>query len=391
MMWAREMSNEWSRTTRYLTLIAILSVLAIVIFLARELIGPIVIACLFAYILKPGVSFMEKHMKVSTRRAVLVVYLLFLVSILAMIISFVPLVTKQARNLSQELLIILPRLEEAITHPVRILGYDLSVEPLFNQLRESASQFIKPDRIFRVIQSATQNLIWVLVILVTTYYLLRDWEQLREWFIHLAPEPYQPDIRRLHVEIKTLWRSYLRGQLLLMIIIGFLTGLASAVVGLSNALLLGLLAGALDIIPSIGPIVAMAVAAMIAWFHGSILLSIPNAWFTVLVLAIFGFIQLIENVWIQPQIYGHHLRLHRGLVYIAIIGAFTLGSALLALIIIPLIGSALVIGGYLRRRILNLDPWPTVPSQQDPLTSSRPIPSMAEQQKQKLRGAPGDG
>jgi len=125
------------------------------------------------------------------------------------------------------------------------------------------------------------------MILVTTYYLLRDWEHLREWLIRPAPEAYQADLRRLHGEIKGVWRAYLRGQLLLMILVGILTGLGAAAVGLRGAVVLGLLAGALDLIPSLGPAAATATAAIIAWFEGSAHLPLTNAVFAVLVVALY--------------------------------------------------------------------------------------------------------
>jgi predicted PurR-regulated permease PerM len=102
--------------------------------------------------------------------------------------------------------------------------------------------------VFRFVRGATSNGVWVLVILVTTYYLLRDWERLREWLVRLAPEAYQPDVRRLHQEIKDIWQAYLRGQLLVMLLVGILTGLASAALGLPGAATLGPTATAVGVL-----------------------------------------------------------------------------------------------------------------------------------------------
>jgi predicted PurR-regulated permease PerM len=145
-----------------------------------------------------------------------------------------------------------------------------------------------------------------------------------------------------------------------MLLVGVLTGLGAAAVGLRRAAALGLLAGALDLIPSLGPMAATVTAAAIAWFEGSAHLRLSNAEVTVLVVVLYVAIQLLEEVWLRPRIMGQSLRLHPGLVFVAVVGALALGGALIALIIVPLLGSAGVVGRYLHRQILGLEPWPEI-------------------------------
>lgn len=83
-----------------------------------------------------------------------------------------------------------------------------------------------------MINTASTNLAWVLLILVTTFYLLQDWERLIAWIIHLTPQVTQPDLHRLYREITVVWGSYLRGQLLIMFLIGIFSGLGAAILGL---------------------------------------------------------------------------------------------------------------------------------------------------------------
>ena len=352
------MNEGWSKATRYLVLIIVLMGLVWLLFAVRALVGPLVIAALLAYILNPAVTLITSRTKLSHNLSASLVYLLFLVVLVTILVIFVPVVINQAKSLALELQGVRVQLEDALASPVTFLGFDLPLNELLVDLQAISSPLLKPERILRVLKATTTNLAWVLVILVTTYYLVRDWERLREWLIRLAPEAYQPDVRRLHGEIKGVWQAYLRGQLLLMLLVGVLTGLGSAVVGLPGAVALGLLAGALDLIPSLGPTVALVVAAVVAWFEGSAYLPLSNAWFTVVVVALYTLVQLVENVWLQPRIMERSLRLHPGLVFVAVVGALALAGALVALIIVPLIGSAVVVGRYVHRRVLALEPWP---------------------------------
>ena len=351
--------NEgWSRTTCYLVLIIVLTGLAWLLFAVRALIGPLVIAALLAYVLNPAVMLITTRTKLSHRLSVSLVYLLFLAVLVALLVIFVPVVINQAESLSLELQGIKVQLEDALASPITFLGFDLSLDELLVELQEISSPLIKPERVLRVLKGTTTNLAWILVILVTTYYFLRDWERLREWLIRLAPEAYQSDVRRLHKDIQGVWQAYLRDQLLLMLVVGVLTGLGSAAVGLPGAVALGLLAGTLDLVPSLGPTVALVIAVVIAWFEGSVYLPLSNAWFTVVVIALYNLVQLVENVWLYPRIMERSLRLHRGLVFVAVVSALTLAGALVALIIVPLIGSVVVMGRYLRCRVLGSKPWP---------------------------------
>jgi diguanylate cyclase (GGDEF)-like protein len=95
----------------------------------------------------------------------------------------------------------------------------------------------------------------------------------------------------------------------------------------------------------------------VAWTQGSTYLDISNLAVTLIVVAIFQAIQLIEGFWLTPRIMGHRLNLHPGLVLIAIVGTlFTLG-ALIALIIVPLLGSLDLLFRYARRKRAGIDPW----------------------------------
>jgi len=203
----------------------------------------------------------------------------------------------------------------------------------------------------------TTNLLWVLLILVTTYYLLRDGPRISTWFVRLAPERLQSDIERLFFETDYVWSAYLRGQLTLSLIIGVMTAIVTAAVGLPGALVLGLLAGIFDVIPSLGPTVAGAISVVVALFLGSTYLPLSNFVFGLIVLAVFIVIQQIENIWLRPQIMGHSLSIHPAIVFVSVLGALAVVGVLGALVIIPVVATLSLVGRYFHRRLLGKDPW----------------------------------
>ena len=350
--------HSWSRTSRYFLLTLVLAILVWFIVAARALIGPLVISALLAYVLNPAVVFFNKKAKLPRKWVVLFVYLVSLAIIITLAVVFAPIIPDQVASLITELQKILIQIEEPLSQPIAFFGFQLTFDNLLANPEVLSADFIRPDLILEIARSASENLAWLLVILVTTYYIMQDWPRLRNWLLNLSPSFISDDVRRLYDEISTIWQKYLVGQLRLMIIIGLVTGLASAAVGLPGAVAFGFLAGLLDIILTVGPTIAMIIAGLVAYFAGSTFLPLSNTWFMILVAAIFLAIKLFEDVWLRPRIMGHTLKMHPAVVFIAIMGALAMAGILVALIIIPVVASVGIIGHYLYCRILEIEPWP---------------------------------
>ena len=183
---------------------------------------------------------------------------------------------------------------------------------------------------------------------------------MREWLISLGPDAYQSDFPRVYDEVRTVWQRYLRGQLRLSLMIGLLTALILAGVGMPGAIVFGILAAIFDVIMTVGPVIVAAAAALVALLAGSTYLPISNLWFMLLVIGIFALIQAVENVWLRPRIMGSSMNLHPGLVFVAIIGALSLAGIFAALIVVPMLGSTAVIAHYIHAKIMDIPPWPDV-------------------------------
>lgn len=351
----------WSRTTRYMVLVLVLAFFIWLMVAARPLLGPLVISALLAYILNPSVVRLSTHIRIRRSIAVTIIYVLGLLLISGLLSLLIPYLIGQGQILTEELILVGSEIQRRMTaqETLMVWGIRLPLTDLVNWLQSPSASFLGVDRVFDVLQSMSQNLAWVLVILVTTYYLLLDWHRLREWLFGLAPPLAQEDVRRLYARVATIWWAYLRGQIALMFVIGLLNSLVGTVVGLPGAVAIGLMGGLLDIIPSVGPLVAMIAATVIAYVQGSSYLPLSNELFALLVLALYGGIQGLENVWLRPRIMSYNVKIHPAVVFIAIMASLALSSILVTLLIIPLIGTFLVIGGYLRCRIFGLDPWTT--------------------------------
>ncbi len=354
------MSKSWSKSSRYLTLIILLAASLWFILAASDLVESLAIAALLAYILNPLVTFVNKRARVSRNWTVLLVYLLSLSGLVTLGIIFIPVIPEEASTLASELEVILDQMQtDYLAEPINFLNYELSLTPLIPDIDAlSPESLISPDIILNAVQTTSTNVGWLLVILVTTFYLLQDWARLREWLFQWAPDGYGDDVRRLYDEIRRVWNQYFRGQLRLSIIIGLLTGVSTAAVGLPGAVIFGISAGVFDVLLSVGPVLVTVVAAVVSLFAGSAFLPVSNLFFMLLVVGIFSVIQILENVWLRPRIMGHSLNIHPAIVFIAIIASLALAGVLTALIIIPVLASIGVIVRYLHAKVFDQEPWP---------------------------------
>ena len=363
----------WSTAARYYVLTVVLILLGLLAWITREMFSPLVIAGLIAYVLNPIAHFLSERTHLGHRFAVNLVYFVSLGLLIAVPGVLVPVLSSDVETLSEDLLGVVYQVQTFLAQPLVVGGFVINLQSFLPQSELSASQFMEmiPENALEIIEATSKNAAWFLVIVVTVYYLLMDWDRLRDSFIGLAPEVYQPEIREVYQEIKNVWSAYIRGQLALMFIVGVIFTLVWLLIGLPGAWILGLLTGLFSLVPEIGPLVAGGLAALVALREGSTLLSISNGWFALLVVGLYFLLINFKNIWLRPRVMGRSVNLNEGLVFFAIIAAVIFNGVLGALIIVPVLASAIVVGRYLRARILGLDPFPP---EQVPLVSETEIP-----------------
>lgn len=324
-----------------------------IISLYRPVLSSLVLGILIAYLLHPLVIFLTTKLHLNHSLSVGIVFFSFLVLMIAVARYSTPVILRQINilttdfdQISDELIGLQPVLDD-------LFNISIPLEDIIPELEEEITQFLDPSKLFRNILAATGNLIWVLITIMTCFYTLLDHSKLITWIYQITPPSLRDHLRKIHDDIAFVWRTYLRGQLSLMLLIGFVSGLCGVLVGLKSALIIGLIAGILELIPSIGPIITAFIAAISAWTQGSQHLDVSNFWFTVIVCGIFILIQFLENTVIVPRIMSRRMKLHPALIFIAVVSTLALFGVLAGLIVIPVIGSIVAIINYVFKHLAN--------------------------------------
>jgi len=352
--------NSWSLLTRLVVIAISLLVVGLTLYSAWPLLGPLSIALLLAYSLNPLVISVEERFRLQRKWAVTLVYFFFLLILAAIPGTLIPILIRQVRLFSEELVDVETELAAFLSGPVNIWGQEIYFDQLWTDFVGISAESLAPaaENALRVIETTSVSLAWLLVILVATYYLLRDGKGLRDWLIKLAPDYEQEGLHKLSLEVNLIWRAYLRGTLTIMLIMAITATVIGTLIGLPGAVAIGLLTGLFTIIPELGILLAGLLATLVAYFQGSNLLPLPDVGFAIVVAIIYLVMWQVKSNWLRPYAMGPTLRLNTGLVFVVIVTTVVLQGLLIALIILPVLATAGVIGRYIRCRLLELNPWP---------------------------------
>lgn len=184
----------------------------------------------------------------------------------------------------------------------------------------------------------------IVLLPVLTFFLLRDWDLFVERAASLVPRQHIDTVSQLAKESSDVLGGFLRGQLLVMVILGIMYGVGLWLVGLDLGILIGIVAGLLTFVPYLGPtsgVVFGVIAALVQygdWKH------------VAGVLAVFGIGQVIESYWLTPKLVGDRIGLHPVAVIFAVLAGGQLFGFLGMLLALPVAAIANVLLRYAHQR-----------------------------------------
>ncbi len=229
------------------------------------------------------------------------------------------------------------------------------------QLGQAAGQL--GGSVLPVVSGVASTLLSLIIVIFLSLYLLAEPHKYEEGAIRLFPVWYRPRVRFIIDRIDFTLRLWLQGQLLLMIFVGFVTWLGLAILGLQQALALGVLAGLFSFVPNFGPIAALVPSLVVA------LVQAPQhvGW---IVLIIYG-TSFLQSQLVAPLLFEESINLPPVLVLIGQIFAAVFFGFLGIMLAVPIIAILLVLVQEVYvKDILGDKPSEMAPNRQIELLSS---------------------
>ncbi|HJW89603.1 MAG TPA: AI-2E family transporter [Anaerolineales bacterium] len=351
---------RWPAQTKLVVSLLVLALVIYLLFRFSAVIPPLILAIILAFILSPGVRRLQVALRLPRGLAALLAYLLLVVIAVTVPVVLVPTLAAQMKVLNLDLQHLFEQTESLLANQYNLFGIRVNASQLLEQLstafRGLAQSFIGQTLVFLV--DVLTSAVWVIFILVVSFYLIKDGPALRNMFETLPPPDYRQDYIRLRDEINLIWGSFFRGQLILAFVVAIMFTVMGFILGLPFALAMGILAGLMEFLPSIGHGIWLTIASILALLLGSTWLPLPNwAFFLLLVGLHTAFTQFDLN-YLIPRIIGQSLQLPPLVVILGIVaGAVTAGIMGIPLAA-PVIASARVLGRYIFANLLDLDPFP---------------------------------
>ncbi len=369
-------SPEWEPRTRRLAAIAlVIAVLALVSFLLYGVLDSIVIAALVAFLVEPILRVGVERLHLPRWLTLLIVYLsVAAIAYGAMLILPVLIIDSISQidwaeivsSIDKWLADVALRLGEmgvpgfdatgAVAVEDAIVSASASTTPvdpgrllsLFEQFLSAATGFLG------VAMGLISGIFFVLILAV---YLSVDSDRFFRAAAGLAPVGHEQDVYELGRRLNRSWSDYVRGQGVMILVIGFTTFVVAWLIGLPGALFLGIIAGLLEVIPTFGPIIATIPAVLVALFQGSTRFDMNNVVFALVVIAAYILIQQLESNLIAPKVMGTSVQLPPLVVLISITAGYQVAGVLGAILAVPVVASSRVILSYVWAKIQSRDPW----------------------------------
>ncbi len=205
----------------------------------------------------------------------------------------------------------------------------VDVQMLASVLKDLLLKTVSINNTLKGAQSIFAAIPSILYILLASWYFLTDKETLLAYvLLPVRNKNLKKKIHKLVDTIETELGRWAAAQLMLMIIIGVLSFIALKILGINYALSLAIIAGLLEVVPNLGPLLALVPATMVALVsHG-----VGSA---ILVILAYLIIQQLENMFIVPHIMGEVVGLHPLIVLIAIALGQSVAGVAGALLAIP--------------------------------------------------------
>lgn len=301
MTWWKE-KKIW----RLLVLIALVAAAVYLLYLVRGLFISFALAALVSYLINPLVVAITRK---GTPRvwAILLVYLALFFVMAGILMYGIPRFVEQLNRLSETIPLYTEQTHEIIQSiQKRYIGMDIPdgmrqvIDERIKWLEEIILLWVRDT--LAAIVGAVRYFFKILLVPVLSFYILKDLDLIKEKAISVAPPAWREDITGLLKEIDQVLGSFVKGYFLVAAVVGALTAVAMALLGVDFALMLGLVSGLTELIPYFGPIIGAVPAVGLA--------VLKSKWLAVKVAAAFFIIHQIEGNIISPKIMGDKVGLH---------------------------------------------------------------------------------
>ncbi|MGN6674032.1 MAG: AI-2E family transporter [Thermomicrobiales bacterium] len=304
-----------------------------------HILSPFLWAMVTAYLFQPAINGLSRRTHLPRGFVAVVVYLVVVGAFVASVITLWPIVREQVRELVNQT----PQTIEAATeafeqrYPDLAARVGLDSTAIQKQISDTIAQMTTraPKTALTFVQRVMNLLIEFFVYLIATFFFFLHGDRIVAGLRDRLPKRYHREINRVIGEINTTLGAYIRGQLLLVIIMSSTTYIALRIFDIRYAVALALMTGLLELVPIVGPWSAGTIAVSVAafsptppfgWSHTTLMIAIGLTYFA---------LRQLEDNLVIPTLIGRIVHLHPLLMIFVLLIGTKLGGILGLLLAVP--------------------------------------------------------
>jgi predicted PurR-regulated permease PerM len=312
---------------------------------------PFIVALVLGYLMLPLVDRLSRFLPRAV--AILAVYLTFILALGIFVAWVTPLAVNQVREVAGN--------SGQYSKQLQAFGHDLAEWytslPLSQEVRDSIGKGVQGSlgsitgwlqgAVLGTLQWLTRALgtiVGFIIIPFWLFYVLKDKQQGIKAFNNMLPRSWRVDVWRIVRIVNGILSSYIRGQLILGLVVGIASTLGLLLVGAPYPILLGIISGLTELVPVVGPIIGAVPGLILASFS-------PEGWVLVLkVLAVYVVVQQLENNLLVPKIQGDSVKMHPSLIMVSLVVGSQVGGLFGLIVAVPVAAILRDVYLYLYRR-----------------------------------------
>ena len=346
------MENNKNKQDMFLNILTITIVVLIIWFFRnslRDVMVPFLYALILAYLFDPVVKLIEEQ-GIKRIQAVVIVFLVMIIIIVGLLMIFIPQLTEEITSFVNNLPGLLNDFENYLNElpgeEIRIIPesfldiLDIDLEESIGEGLDRITSILRSsfNQLYSILVTSTGTILNLFLSLFIAFYYLKDKRLFFITFLKRIPVYHRPRIRKMIFDIDKAIGGYIKGQLLVTLFVGFLTGLGSAIIGIPYSLIIGLVAGVTNIIPYFGPFIGGVLPVAIALGNEPITALYILIWIII--------VQQVESNFVRPVLLSHNIGLHPLVVIFSILFFGRIFGVIGMIIGVPLTAILIIIVQY---------------------------------------------
>jgi predicted PurR-regulated permease PerM len=353
------MKSRWSTTTKRVVVGSLAALFLLFIWRAGDIVEPFLWAMILSYILLPLVGALEQRFGIPRTLAALTVFIGLLAVIFGGGRVVIPRLIENSKDLQANWPVLISNAQQTIGDWLVALGLgDLASSVVAPNLQDLDRQIVAmlQRNALPVVVGAGHFLLQFLIFLIATFLTLRDAPRLLNFVRRNLPTEHRHEILHVLRDTNVMLGRYIRGQLILVVLMSTVTTIGLTILGVPYSVLLGVMTGILETIPFVGPITAGAIACLVALGHPS-----PFGWSQIayvgVVAVMYTILRHAEDYLVIPTIIGRAVRLHPAIVIFALLSGGAIFGLLGIVLAVPVAATLRLVLIYVRAKLQDEDPF----------------------------------